>query len=465
MSKTTATPELRAQGLSIMGWLALAFAGVALAGILITILLVRRQVSQALENWQMHRAMEVLMGPLVSYYRQHGSWDGLEDWLRQQNAPGAERRPFHMLAHMPWVLTDLEGKPILGTWTKPLPRAWVQERIPIEVDDRFVGWFWSPPTQRERAIGVAERLFLDQVRKAAWRSAALALFLALLGGLFMAYGFARPVRRLTQALSRVAQGQLGLQVKSPGWSTELYQLAEAFNHMSAALARAEYLRKQMTADLAHDLRTPISVIMGYAEALKEHLIEPNEEIFETLYRETLYLQHLVDDLRLLSLHDAGRLTLNRQPVDVRELLRQVMQSFEPQARARQIVLRLEVPQEPLKAVLDPDRMRRVLDNLISNALRHTPEKGLITLRARGEDGTVVLEVEDTGEGIPPQHLPYVFERFYRVDEARTQDGRSSGLGLAIVKALVEAHGGRVSVESQVGKGTCFRLWLPQNGQA
>ena len=462
----TTTPEPfppRARGLSITWWLALAFSGIALAGILLTVFLVRRQVNRALDIWQMRRAMETLMGPLVSYYQQHGSWEGLEEWLRQ-GAPGAERRQLQALARTPWVLTDRQGKPILGTWTKPLPRGWTRERIPIEVDDQVVGWFWSPPTRLERAIGAAERLFMDQVRRAAWRSAALALLLALLGGLLVAYGFARPVRRLTQALTRVARGHLGLQVEPPGWSAELGQLTEAFNHMSAALARAEYLRKQMTADLAHDLRTPISVIMGYAEALKEHLIEPDEEIFETLYRETHYLQHLVEDLRLLSLHDAGRLTLNRQPVDVRELLRQVVQGFEPQAQARQIALRLEVPQEPLKAALDPDRMRRVLDNLVSNALRHTPEKGRITLRARGEDGAVVLEVEDTGEGIPPEHLPYIFERFYRVDKARTQDGRSSGLGLAIVKALVEAHGGRVSVESQVGRGTRFRLWLPRNGQ-
>ncbi len=463
MRATTPTPSPRTQGLSILWWLALAFAGVALAGILITVFLVRRNVNQALDTWQSQRTMETLMGPLVTYYQQHGSWEGLETWL-QQGAPGAERRQLQALARTPWVLTDPQGRPILGTWRKPLPRQWVRERIPIEVDGQVVGWFWSPPTRLERAIGAAERLFMEQVQQAAWRSAALALLLALLGGFLMAYAFARPVRRLTQALTRVARGHLGLQVEPPDWSAELSQLTEAFNHMSAALARAEYLRKQMTADLAHDLRTPISVIMGYAEALKEGLIEPDEEVFETLYRETHYLQRLVDDLRLLSLHDAGRLSLNRQRVDVRDLLRQVVQGFEPQARARAITLRLEVPSEPLPAFLDPDRIRRVLDNLMSNALRHTPEKGRITLKAQRDDGFVVLEVADTGEGIPPEHLPYVFERFYRVDKARTRDGRSSGLGLAIVKALVEAHGGRVAVESQVGRGTRFRLWLPQDGR-
>ncbi len=462
MTKPSDKP--RAGGLSILWWLALAFAGIALVGILITVLLVRRNVDEALKTWQTQRIMETMVGPLVTYYQEQGSWEGLEAWLRR-GAPGVERRQVQALARLPWVLTDPEGKVIVGTWTQPLPRTWTRERIPIEWEGQVVGWFWTPPTRLERAIGAAERLFMDQVRKAAWRSAGFALLLALGVGLFMAYLFTRPVRNLTQALTQVARGKLGLQVNPPGWSSELRQLTGAFNHMSAALARAEYLRKQMTADLAHDLRTPISVIMGYAEALKEQLIEPDEEVFETLYRETHYLQRLVDDLRLLSLYDAGRLELNRQEVDVGSLLHQVAQGFDPQARKKDITLQVEISDEPVMASLDPDQMRRVLNNLVSNALRYTPQGGRVFLRARRENDTVVLEVEDTGEGIPPEHLPYIFERFYRVDKARTADGRSSGLGLAIVKALVEAHGGRVMVESQVGRGTRFRLYLPRNLKA
>ena len=453
------TPPISTRGISLFWWLALGFTGVALVGILLTALFAQRRIEKALDLWQTRRVRETLLAPLAAYYRRTGSWEGLEQWLRR-GAPGLPPEQSRMLLQAPWVLTNEEGTPLAGTLRHPLPPDWEKDRLPIRVQGRVVGWLWSRPTRMERVLGEAETALLAQVRRAAWLGGLLALGIALAAGMALAFAFTRPVRRLTQAMSRVARGHFGVRVEPPTWGAELHQVTEAFNTMSVALARAEHLRKQMTADLAHDLRTPISVLMGYAESLRDGLIEPDAEIFEILYRETRYLQRLVDDLRLLSLHDAGRLELQKQDVDAAEFLEHVARGFRPEAEARGIQVVTDLRQRPLPVRMDPDRMRRVLDNLVSNALRHTPRGGRITLRAYPRNGHLVLEVEDTGKGIPPEHLPYIFERFYRVDAARSEGGKSSGLGLAIVKALVEAHGGQVSVESQVGRGTRFRLTLP-----
>ncbi len=451
------------RGLPLFWWLTLAFVGVALVGTMLTAFIAQRRIEGVLNAWQVRRVRESLLRPLAAYYQRRGSWDGLDRWL-EAGAPGLSSQQRRMLLRAPWVLTDPEGRPVAGALGRPLPRDWTQDRLPIRVGGEIVGWLWMRPTHMEQFLDAAEQTTLAQVRRSAWMSGFLALAVALAVGLVLALAFTRPVHRLIQAMHRVARGRLGLQVSPPAWNRELYQLTTTFNAMSTALARAEHLRKQMTADLAHDLRTPISVLLGYAESLRDGLVDPDPEVFQVLYRETQYLQRLVDDLRLLFLHDAGRLELQREKVDVADLVEHVAQSFRPRAERQGIQLRVEAEVRPLEARVDAHRIRRALDNLVSNALRYTPEGGRITLRAYADNGHVVLEVEDTGEGIPPEHLPYIFERFYRVDVARSESGKSSGLGLAIVKALVEAHGGRVSVESQVGRGTRFRLTLPREGK-
>jgi signal transduction histidine kinase len=231
--------------------------------------------------------------------------------------------------------------------------------------------------------------------------------------------------------------------------------------MSADLDHANQLRRQMTADIAHDLRTPLTVITGYLEGMQDGTLKPTRARFDTMFAEATQLQRLIEDLRTLSLADAGELKLNRQSIAPDELLRDVQASFQPLAGENRIALAVEsnTPIPPVS--LDRERMIRVLANLVSNALRHTPTGGRIILAANGESTQVNLSVQDTGSGIPADKLPHIFERFYRGDDSRYQPDGESGLGLAIARAIVEAHGGSISAHSIAEQGTTIKISLPR----
>jgi len=238
----------------------------------------------------------------------------------------------------------------------------------------------------------------------------------------------------------------------------LGELTRAFNQMSAELAQVIQSRRQMTADIAHDLRTPITIIAGYIEALRDDVLQPSQERFDIIHTEVQYLRRLVGDLRTLSLTDAGEINLELQPVSPTELLEKIAAAHWQCAEQRKITLRVQGDHLPVINV-DPDRMTQVLSNLTVNALRHTPEGGQINFSARRQGDYVRLCVQDSGEGIPPESLERVFDRFYRGDDSRHQLSEESGLGLPIAKSIVEAHGGEISVDSELGVGTTFTIIL------
>jgi signal transduction histidine kinase len=255
----------------------------------------------------------------------------------------------------------------------------------------------------------------------------------------------------------MAGGELSQQV-TVNSKDEIGELAESFNRMSSEVAKANQLRKQMTADIAHDLRTPLTVIAGYVESMRDGDLAPTPERLDVIYAEIDRLQRLVADLRLLAHTDAGELRLNLQAIHPKELIESAAASFKLSAEQKSITLRVQADDDLPLLQIDESRMNRVLSNLISNAIRHTPEGGIISILATRKNQNIIIAVEDTGEGIPPADLPHIFDRFYRADKSRTEaDGASSGLGLAIAKALVEAHGGRVWAESEVGRGTRMRV--------
>jgi two-component system sensor histidine kinase BaeS len=269
----------------------------------------------------------------------------------------------------------------------------------------------------------------------------------------------RPLHELTTATRAMAAGRLDQQVTVRS-RDEIGALAASFNHMSADLARASHLRKQMTADLAHDLRTPLSILGGYTEGLKDGRFQPTPAMYTLMHGEVEHLQRLVEDLRLLSLADAGELSLNRRAVDPAALVERTGLAYMVQAEAQGLALRVEAAENLPSIMVDTDRITQVLNNLVSNALRHT-SAGEIVLSASAANGSVRLKVSDTGNGIPQDDLPFVFDRFYRADKSRKRtDDNSSGLGLAIAKAFVEAHDGVISVESLPGRGTTFTITFP-----
>jgi two-component system sensor histidine kinase BaeS len=239
---------------------------------------------------------------------------------------------------------------------------------------------------------------------------------------------------------------------------EIGKLAASFNQMSSDLEQATNARQQMTADIAHDLRSPLSVITGYAEALSDNKLQGTQEVYNILLQETKHLDHLVDDLRLLSLADAGELPLTLQTVQPRILLERVVARHTMGAAQRQLELRIEASDDLPQVNVDIERMSQVLDNLILNAFRYTPEGGRVLLSSEATGGQVVLKVKDSGYGISAEDLPHIFDRFYRGDKSR-QDNGESGLGLAIAKSIVEAHAGTIGAESTPGEGAEFTITL------
>jgi signal transduction histidine kinase len=241
----------------------------------------------------------------------------------------------------------------------------------------------------------------------------------------------------------------------------LGELAQAFNKMSNELSRSVNSRRQMTADIAHELRTPLSLILGHAEAVHDGVLPPTRENFEIIREEATRLEHLVNDLRILSLADAGELAITLQTVEPERLLQEVAALYQVQTQRKNISLELDIAAPLATIEVDPGRMTQVLTNILDNALRHTPKGGKIILSAKDVVDQVQMAVQDSGPGLKAEDLDRIFNRFYRTDASRQREDGGSGLGLAIAKSIVQVHGGQVSAESEMGKGLKVIIALPK----
>jgi signal transduction histidine kinase len=332
--------------------------------------------------------------------------------------------------------------------------ARLDEGEPLSVDGRVVGYFFV--AVRPTFDTPEARAYLAHTDGALVRAALAASAVALALGVVLTRGLTRPIHELIGATRALAQGKRGEQI-SVRSRDELGQLTGAFNQMSANLARAENARRQMTADVAHDLRTPLTVLGAYIESMNEGVLQPTPERFSAMQIEINHLSRLVDDLMTLARADAGEIKLHREPTGPADLLKRIATAYAPKAAAGQLTLTHQAAPDLRRLHVDVERMAQVLGNLVSNAIRHTPPGGCITLSADARDSDIVLTVRDSGEGIAPEALPHVFDRFFRADQARTLNGDEAGLGLAIAKSLVETHGARITVESQPGAGACFSI--------
>lgn len=323
---------------------------------------------------------------------------------------------------------------------------------------------------RERVmewLGAAEQSYLQKIDDSLWLAGGIAVVAAVLLSLLLSRQIVAPLKRLTQAAERIARGDLSHRVSIRS-GDELGELAQAFNSMAKSLEETEEARRNLVADISHELRTPLTVLQGKIEAMLDGVIRPSPDNLASLHGEVLLLSRLVADLHTLSLAEAGKLKLNRTSASLEEIARRVVDSFQLPAAEKGISLFLHIPPNFPQVLVDAERISQVLANLLSNALHYTPEKGAVKVEVRelAEDKdrrSVLLSVSDTGTGITPEDLPHIFDRFYRADHSRARATGGSGIGLAIVKELVEAHGGRVWVESKPSRGSTFYLTLPIAG--
>jgi len=340
---------------------------------------------------------------------------------------------------------------------------------PVVVDGRFEGLVLvliRPPRPTD-GFGVPREV----AQLLSLPSTLLLIGAAVVGAMVIFYAPRRRLRALEHAAQRLGEGDLGARAPQKG-GDEIARVAAAFNRMAAeletrdaALRTSDALRRQMMADVSHELKTPLTAMRGYIETLRMPEValdaDRRDRYFETIDRETLRLERIVRDLLDLARYEHGGIVLQRRVFDIERLFDNVVGRHEREAQTKAVAIHSDVDPGADQVVADPDRIEQAVENLVSNALRHTPSGGTIALGASQADGLAILSISDSGGGIAPEHLPHVFERFYKVDAARASESTGSGLGLSITKAIVERHGGTIRVTSDPGR-TTFTILLPQN---
>lgn len=457
--------------------LALAFGLVTFMAVMIAAFLANRQVSVQFERYLMHnQMMDSMLAPtLVEYYAAEGSWDGVETALENVRGSGMGRglgqgEGMGMGQGGPaFSLADAAGQIIYDkTGVRPkvqLSRQEIDGAVPIQWQNETVGYLLVAPSPGQIGLSESAQAFLGQVNRSLLQAGFVAGVLGILLGILIARGVSAPLGRLATAARRMSTGDLSQRVPEKG-TDEISDVAQAFNEMSINLEQAEILRRHLIADVAHELRTPVTVLQGNLRAILDDVYPLEKEEIASIYDETLILSRLITDLRELAQAEAGQLSLNIGPTDLSLLITSMTDLFRELAREQDIKLQVDIPDNLPSAQADTDRVRQVLHNYISNALRHTPNNGTITVSASTIGGTspsrLRVTVADTGAGIPPNDLPHVFDRFWRADKARSREQGSSGLGLAIARQLIEAQDGQVGVESELGQGSRFWFTLPQS---
>ena len=406
-----------------------------------------------------------LVDELAAYYQAHGSWNGAEALLAGASA---------MISHWPvnFALIDAQGNVVYdaraGSDTPPALLDTTRKLL-VQVGGQTVGYL--KVARLNLGAGPApEQFLLGQVSRDLLTLAIISSVIGIVFGVLMSRSLTAPLRRLAQAARAIGARNLSQRVEVSG-SDEVKELARDFNEMAAALEQGETLRRNLVADVAHELHTPLSVLQGNLRAVLDDVYPLEKAEVARLYDQTRLLSRLVNDLRELAQAEAGRMPLNKHSTDLAHLVNSAVTMFSPIAEANGVTLSAQLPADLPPVQADSARMAQVLHNLLTNALRYTPSGGTISVSAGSENGAagqprrLWLAVRDTGEGIPPEHLPHIFERFYRVDPARRRAAGGTGLGLAIVRAIVEAHGGEIVATSDgvPGHGSTFTVHLPLDG--
>jgi len=388
---------------------------------------------------------------LSRHYREQQGWGDIQPVIEQMESLRGQRI----------ILTDILGRVIADSQGKLLGERY-QANLPgknvvfPERGDTVGTVYINLPSPAD--LTSPQRLIKPLSYFLLWGSV-VAISIALLITFFLSRRILSPVLALTRAARHLGQGDFSQRVIIKDKS-EVGELAGAFNAMAENLERNEQLQRNMIADIAHELRTPLSNLKGYLEAVRENVIKPDEKIIRSLDEEASLLSRLVSDLQELSLAEAGELKMNLQQQDITELINQTMFTLQTQAEEKGIALTSNI-HDSLSAVnIDSQRISQVLRNLLENALAHTTKGDIIVISAKEANKWIEVSILDNGEGIPSEDLPNIFERFYRVDKSRTRATGNSGLGLTIARRLVEAHGGKINAQSKPGEGSRFYFTIP-----
>ena len=413
-----------------------------------------------------------LAASLESYYANTGTWEGVQSFITMRRGHGkgfgSESSSTSSDGNVHFRLADANGKLLLDTIPSSTGgdflRTEIENALPLKYKEETIGYLSIPKGNIYNKSD--ERFLVSRLNQAALTAGLIAGSASLLIAFFLANYLLRPVKELAQAAERLGNGDLAARA-AIRQDDEFGALGRTFNIMAASLQKAEAGRRALTADIAHELRSPLAVQRANLEAMLDGVYAINSETIQIVLEQNLLLSRLVDDLRTLALADSGQLHLELRNANLCTTVSKIVARFEPQARSNQVAVNYQPPllaESECMAIIDPDRFEQIIGNILSNALRYTPPGGDIEIRLVKEKSKWVLSVKDSGPGIPPEALPHVFERFYRADRSRSRAEGGSGLGLAIAQQLAENHNAILTAANHPQGGAVFTLELPLEEQ-
>jgi signal transduction histidine kinase len=432
------------------------------------------QFQQYLQSGNMAYTQK-LVNNLAQYYSQGQGWNGVQEILLAALRTNGDRLS----------LADNSGKIVADTADQLIGKPGAGNGTPIQVSGQTVGTLYLDLTSTGmgrgymggrgtaatpmNAVQTSEGNFLSRINSYIWIAGLIAIAVALVLGVFLTRQITRPLQALNSGAKHISEGDLSYRVKVHS-GDEIGKVAESFNNMAIKLDSSEQSRRRLVSDVAHELRTPLTIIQGTVDGIADGVFQPDKEHLDSIREQTVLLTHLVNDLRDLSMAESGQLKLERLPTSMVDLVQRKLSQFEVKARQKNVKLILQAHTAIPSINIDAKRIEQVMGNLLSNAIRHTPGGGQVTVSlktlnsdSKTEKNSLIVSISDTGEGIPAEHLPHLFERFYRIENSRSRSEGGAGLGLAIVKQMVQAHGGSVRVDSQPGQGSTFYFSLPLEG--
>ncbi len=420
-----------------------------------------------------HRVVPIL----EQYYQANGSWKGVENLVfdapgnreggfgrfRQEN--GNMMMPGLMITAQDERFLLINGDEIIFD-TNPdgiainKPENLAKFGSPVIVNGEQVGTFLVASTMG--ILSESQNIYIARVNRTLIWVGSIAVLMVLVVALWQSRSIVQPLQEMADAARQLARGNYQQRVAVER-NDELGDMANAFNQMASDLSQQSELRRQMMADVAHELRTPLSVLRIDLESMEDGLMEASAENVRALQSEVSYLSNLVDDLRMLSLADAGDLKIEKTPLELNSLVREMVERQQNAARERKIILKASYSEKEIFVMGDPLRLSQVLVNLLSNAIQHTQQTQEISTKVEIDKQTAIVSVTNYGTSIPQEDLERIFERFYRLERSRNRDQGGSGLGLSIARSLINAHGGKIWAESVQGESTTFKFSLPLLG--
>jgi signal transduction histidine kinase len=407
------------------------------------------RLTERVEDMQTHR----LKDELTSQHLRQGSWEEVQPVVIQWGRLFGRRV----------ILTDVSNMVVADSESEIVGEVFIAKDIGQPIvpprENGSIGTIYIDPMENSDVNAAALQITYNTTGRFFLLGGLVAIAIAILLTFFLSHRILAPVKALTNASRRFGKGDFSQRVYSTD-KGEVGELANSFNSMADNLENTEQLRRNMVADVAHELRTPLSNLKGYLEAINDGMIKPDRDTLHILNEETAVLSRLIDDLQELSLADAGELKLVYRKEKINKLVESSITAIRTKAVEKGLSISTDLSSDLPSMLVDAHRIKQVLQNLFENAVAHTGHGGSIHMATQQDNNGVNISVTDTGEGIPPEDLPNIFERFYRVDRSRTRATGGSGLGLTITKRLIEAHGGEIHVSSELGKGTTFTILLP-----